>query len=99
MIICQAKLDEYLKKIHAHVCPLCGESNWTVSDTIFYAQELTRSKEKGNLVIGEPSRYIPFIAISCNNCGNTHIINTLVADLYNFREERQQDDQKPKEDQ
>jgi len=90
MIINHKKLDEYLKKINPHNCPLCGNNEWTVSDAVFYSQELTQSKEEGSIIIGEPSKYMPFIAISCKNCGNTHIINTLAAGLHDFREEQKQ---------
>lgn len=92
MIINHIKLEKYLHEINPHKCPLCGKNEWTVCDVVFYSQELTPSKETGNIVIGESSKYMPFIAISCKQCGNTHIINTLAAGIHDFREENKQEE-------
>ena len=35
----QSKLNEYLKKIHGSVCPLCGNNHWNISDQVFQAVE------------------------------------------------------------
>jgi len=94
MIINRNNLDEYLHRINPNKCALCGHNEWTVSDVVFYSQELTPSKEGGSIVIGEPSKYMPFIAISCKYCGNTHIINTLAAGIHDFREEDKQEESK-----
>ena len=39
MKIEQSKLNEYLKKIHGSVCPLCGNNHWNISDQVFQAIE------------------------------------------------------------
>lgn len=86
MKINQGKMNEFIKTLKAHKCPLCGNGEWTVSDKVFYVQELTQSLEKGEVIIGGPTIYMPLIAISCTKCGNTHMINTLVAKLYDHIE-------------
>lgn len=86
MIINKNKLDEYVSKLKSTTCPLCGQDQWTISDVIFYTSELIEDKEKGSIIFGGGNRFMPYITITCPNCGNTHIINALVAGLYDFRE-------------
>ena len=69
------------KKLIAHLntkwasrpCPMCGNPNWTAQNTAFQLMEF----HAGNVVIGGP--VIPVVPVTCTNCGNTVLINGLVA--------------------
>lgn len=71
------KLKEYLKKIKAPICPLCGSNHWTVSDKIFQLHEF----QNGDLIIGGDSKILPVLPLTCENCGNTYFINAIRAQL------------------
>ena len=77
----QEKLNSYLKRIKASPCTLCGNNNWSVSDTIFQALEF----DAGGLRLGGTDSY-PIIPITCSKCGNTIFINALVAGLVDQNE-------------
>ena len=74
--------QEQVKKIIEHLnskwgnkpCPMCSESKWTVSDTVYEMREF----HGGNMVIGN-GPIIPIIPVSCNNCGNTVLVNAIQA--------------------
>lgn len=53
-------------------CPMCGQNSWTVSDTVYELREF----HGGNLVLGSGPIY-PIIPVSCNNCGNSVMINAI----------------------
>lgn len=73
----EEKLKEFLdKKVPSmDPCPLCKENRWTVSDTIWEVQEFFQ----GGLRLGSPK--MPFISITCANCGNTYFLNAIVAGI------------------
>ena len=54
-------------------CAQCGAATWQVQDVIF---EL-RGFSGGSLVLGGP--IIPLIPVTCSNCGNTILINAILA--------------------
>jgi len=54
-------------------CAQCGASAWQVQDSTF---EL-RGFSGGNLVISGP--IIPLIPVTCSSCGNTVLINAILA--------------------
>lgn len=54
------------------VCPFCKHKEWLISDAIFEAREFTH----GDLVVGGIS-ILPFVTISCKNCGNTMFLNAI----------------------
>jgi predicted nucleic-acid-binding Zn-ribbon protein len=56
-------------------CPLCKNTKWTLSDTIWEMREF----HKEGLIIGGP--IYPVISITCVNCGNTHFVNAIVAGI------------------
>lgn len=76
-----AKLDEkkLLKELsdkwQGRTCPMCIQGNWIVSENIF---ELREFKE-GNLVIGG-TPIQPVIPVTCDNCGNTILVNPIILD-------------------
>ena len=51
---------------------MCGQNSWTVSDTVFELREF----HGGNVVLGSGPIY-PIIPVSCNNCGNSVMINVI----------------------
>jgi hypothetical protein len=53
-------------------CPMCGTNSWTLGD----AAEL-RAYEEGVLHIG--GRVYPVMPVVCVNCGNTVLINAILA--------------------
>lgn len=52
---------------------MCGVSNWSVHDSTFQLTEFNQ----GSIVIGGP--VIPIIPVSCTNCGNTILVNAIIA--------------------
>lgn len=75
MKVDQKRIEQYIKKIKPAVCPLCGQRNWSFSNKIF---QLIEFEEKG-IVLGGAA--FPVIPLTCDNCGNTYLVNALLADL------------------
>ena len=75
MKLSQEKLNNYLKKIHGSICPLCNNNKWTISDQVFQALEF----DYEGLLIGGTS--YPIVPLTCQNCGNTYFINALISGL------------------
>jgi hypothetical protein len=68
------KMINYLREKWAgRPCPLCAVGNWTVQTSAF---ELRQFYE-GNMVLGGP--IIPVVPVVCTNCGNTVLVNALIA--------------------
>jgi len=68
-----AFLNEKVPQMGA--CPLCKQNRWSVSDTIWEVQEFFQ----GGLKVGSPK--MPFVSITCANCGNTIFLNAIVAGI------------------
>ena len=69
------KLIAHLKsKWQGRSCLMCGTGNWNVSDKVY---EL-RGYHGGGLTIGGVA-IVPVLPITCDNCGNTILVNTIVA--------------------
>ena len=81
------KLTQYLsEKWKKPVsCAVCGENKWTISESVHELREF----HGGSMVIGG-SALIPLVPITCNNCGNTVLLNPLIAgiDLKEANDER-----------
>lgn len=54
-------------------CPMCGVGNWNVQDSTYQLLEFNQ----GSMVIGGP--VIPVIPVVCSNCGNTILVNAILA--------------------
>jgi len=54
-------------------CPVCGKGPWQANDRIFQLTEFNQ----GNLVLGGP--IVPVIPVTCSNCGNTVLVNAIIA--------------------
>lgn len=66
-------------------CPMCGQNSWSVQQGVFALLEL-REKE---VAIGSSSpppdrpapQVVPVVPVVCKSCGNTVLINAIVADI------------------
>lgn len=55
-------------------CPMCGSNNWNVSDKVFKIHEF----HDRTLITGSGSVF-PVIPVSCNNCGNSVMVNAIMS--------------------
>lgn len=69
----QDKFMKHLDQIGVGSCPICRAKHWNVSTEVFQLLGFTT----GGIQIGGP--VIPFVALTCNKCGNTSLINALAA--------------------
>ncbi len=61
------------EKWRGRSCPVCGVGPWNVHNSTFELREFN----EGNMVLGGP--VIPVIPVICANCGNTVLINAIMA--------------------
>jgi len=54
-------------------CTLCGSNVWSIEQNLAELRFLST----GGFVVGGP--IIPLIVITCNNCGNTVLVNAMKA--------------------
>jgi hypothetical protein len=67
------KVIEHLNsKWGTRACPMCEENIWKVSDTVYELREF----HGGIVVLGSGPIY-PIVPVSCNNCGNSILINAI----------------------
>ncbi len=66
-------LDKWKKPV---ACAVCSENNWKVTEALCELREF----HGGAMVIGG-SAIIPVSPVICNNCGNTVLINPLIAGI------------------
>jgi len=57
-------------------CPVCKSNDWDVAKDIFELREF----HGGSMVIGNSS-VMPISPVTCKTCGNTVLINPLVAGI------------------
>ncbi len=70
------KVIEHLRvKWSGRACQMCGVGNWNVQNSIYQLLQFNQ----GAMVIGGP--VIPVIPVTCNNCGNTVLVNAITAGL------------------
>lgn len=75
------------------VCPICGNTQWSVNSIITEMREF----QNGNLILGGNSSIMPFVSITCNNCGHTLFINAIRAGIVSPNSQ-QSIEPNPKED-
>ena len=63
-------LEAYLATLNESTCPLCGNTDWDITDKVFKVAEFDNDQST-----------IPIVPLVCTNCGNTYFINALVAKL------------------
>ena len=66
-------IEELNKKWHGNGCPMCGNASWVVSDKVFELREFNN----GDFIVGNVP-IVPIVTVSCDNCGNTVLVNPLV---------------------
>ena len=77
-----AKIDvnkaiEHLRaKWSQRPCPMCGIAQWSVQESTYQLLEFNQGV---GLSIGGP--LIPVLPVTCNNCGNTILVNAIKAGL------------------
>lgn len=57
-------------------CPVCAHPEWTLADGFIF---LAIQEPSGPVVLGGPS--MPCVALVCNNCGNTVLLNVMTLGL------------------
>ena len=72
------------ERIKIQACPLCGTNTWTLADG-FVA--LPVQEGFSAFEVGGPA--LPCVALVCNNCGNTYLINVLNIGLRHLVERQQ----------
>jgi hypothetical protein len=71
------KLINHLKdKWGGANCPICKSGSWNVSDRVYELREY----HGGNMVLGG-GPIVPIVPVTCSNCGNTILVNSIVAGL------------------
>jgi len=81
-VVNKEKLKEYLEtKWHPINCRQCEQAAWVLPDKIFQLVEY----QSNFLPPGSP--ILPVIPITCSNCGNTILINALVASVLESQQE------------
>ena len=57
-------------------CTVCRSNTWDVSKEIYELREF----QGGGLVVG-PGPIVPVVPVTCTTCGNTVLLNALVAGI------------------
>ena len=81
----QKVIDHLNGKWGKRTCPMCNAETWNISDSTY---ELREFKE-GTLVVG--GSIVTVILITCGNCGNTVLVNAIVADIVKPKKEIRND--------
>jgi len=80
MEISESQVRAFLDRVYPQglkPCDACGHPHWTYDNRVYELREFSG----GGLVIGGSQKIIPALALTCTNCGNTKLINALVAGL------------------
>ena len=71
----KSQLIKHLEnKWSSQKCPMCGHSGWNLPSEIYEIREF----QDGNFVIGG-TPIVPVLPVTCGNCGNTVLVNAIVA--------------------
>ena len=68
-------------------CTVCGHTSWTIADAVV---TLAGQAPLGTINVGPfrpADRLLPSVALVCDNCGKTHLLNLLVLGLGHLLEE------------
>ncbi len=86
MPLSQEEKERILQAVQQRVsqlgkCAICGHGQWTLADgyVVLSVQDNLAGALTGGLPIG--ARGIPCVAIVCNHCGNTQLINVIALGL------------------
>ncbi len=85
----QQKLISKLNEIWKNkTCEICTSTSWNINDTVFELREF----HGGNMVIGGNSSIQPLISLTCNNCGNTKLLNAIKLDVIDSPHQPEQEE-------
>ena len=72
-----AKLNSFVqsKWKPPYTCSCCGANNWNITQEVY---QLT-TFAGGAMIVGGP--IVPLAPVTCNNCGNTILLNALIAGI------------------
>ncbi|MCD4727797.1 MAG: hypothetical protein K8R46_09055 [Pirellulales bacterium] len=75
----QAQLVNYIKTKWAApaTCSVCRQNSWQVATEVLEI----RAFHGGSMVIGGKNAVVPLVPVTCQNCGNTVLLNALIAGL------------------
>ena len=73
------QLNEHIKKSWKPpaTCQVCKSNNWNIADSVYELREF----HGGDLVVGGSGGIVPLCPVTCNTCGNTVLINPLIAGI------------------
>lgn len=74
------KLNSFIKENWKPpaTCNVCKSNNWNIADSVYELREF----HGGGLVVGGGGGgIVPLCPVTCNTCGNTVLINPLVAGI------------------
>ena len=86
MKISDEQIENLIKTYKAYICPLCHADQWLIGDTIYYLNEY-----HGKKIILGGSAY-PVFTIACAHCGNTLLVNALIANVISKDDEKNKDE-------
>jgi len=83
LVIEPAKIEKFLeeKKQKDMPCEICGADDWGYTNVLFELKQF----RGGQLIIKGTEKISPYLPLSCNNCGNTKLINAITAGLIDNR--------------
>lgn len=78
MRLSEEQRKELVKKLYdlwkgARECPICQNTKWNISDTVFEIREFY----EGVVVGGKETGIQPVITITCETCGYTILLNAI----------------------
>ena len=73
-------IEQLQAKWAGRPCQMCQVGDWKVQDATFELREF----HEGTLVVGGP--IIPVVPVVCANCGNTILVNAIVAGVVKPKE-------------
>ena len=75
MRLTREQSDELIARLSRYgdiVCPICKHNQWNVNNLIIENREF----QGGDLIVGG-SAIMPFVTLTCRECGNTMFLNAL----------------------
>ena len=71
----QAFIKHLREKWKGRACPMCGIGSWNITDSVQMLPAFTEDA----VIMGKPLPVVPVVAVVCNNCGNTILVNAIVS--------------------